>query len=113
MSEPTNKRVNPKDFRYQPNACLCWHVVLDHKDGTGECEYCTCKQFRKPPANQIITPRRREIDRTIAEQLRATKEQYNELLNAVCSKYLDETRHQTALRYITEAESKPSHTAAA
>jgi hypothetical protein len=29
---------------------------------------------------------------------------YNELIMAVCSKYPNETRHQTALRYIRERE---------
>lgn len=34
---------------------------------------------------------------------------YFELLYAVASKYPDETRHQTALRYIQQAESKNNH----
>lgn len=32
------------------------------------------------------------------------KHKYNELLYAVCRKFPNETRHQTALRYIREAE---------
>lgn len=36
---------------------------------------------------------------------RAISEQYNELLMAVCRKYPGESRHETALRYIRQAES--------
>ena len=32
------------------------------------------------------------------------RHKYNELLYAVCRKFPNETRHQTALRYIREAE---------
>jgi hypothetical protein len=36
----------------------------------------------------------------------AEREKYNELLMAVGKKFPDESRHETALRYIREAESK-------
>ena len=36
-------------------------------------------------------------------------DKYNELLYAVESKYADETRHETALRYIKDAETIKSH----
>ena len=39
------------------------------------------------------------------EDLKKTRALYNQLLYAVGTKYPDETRHETALRYITEAES--------
>ena len=38
--------------------------------------------------------------------------EYNELIYAVQTKHHDETRHQTALRYIRNAENRPSNTAA-
>lgn len=38
--------------------------------------------------------------------------EYNELIYAVQTKNPDETRHQTALRYIRNAENRPSNTAA-
>ncbi len=38
--------------------------------------------------------------------LRELQAQYNELLFAVARKFPGETRHQTALRYIHEAESR-------
>jgi hypothetical protein len=41
---------------------------------------------------------------------RSVQELYNELLFAVASKFPDETRHQTALRYISEAESSRGST---
>ena len=37
--------------------------------------------------------------------------EYNELIYAVQTKNPDETRHQTALRYIRNAENRPSNTA--
>ena len=38
--------------------------------------------------------------------------EYNELIYAVQTKHPDETRHQTALRYIRNAENRQSYTAA-
>ena len=38
---------------------------------------------------------------------------YHELINAVARKFMGETRHQTALRYIQEAEHAPENDAAA
>ena len=38
--------------------------------------------------------------------------EYNELIYAVQTKHHDETRHQTALRYIRNAENRQSYTAA-
>lgn len=38
------------------------------------------------------------------DELKATQEKHNELLYAVACKFDGETRHQTALRYIQEAE---------
>uniref|UniRef100_A0A6H1ZG30 Uncharacterized protein n=1 Tax=viral metagenome TaxID=1070528 RepID=A0A6H1ZG30_9ZZZZ len=39
-----------------------------------------------------------------------TEDKYMELIMAVENKYPGESRHQTALRYIKEAESRSSHT---
>lgn len=39
-------------------------------------------------------------------KLRGITSFYNELLFAVCCKFPDETRHQTALRYIRERENR-------
>jgi hypothetical protein len=44
--------------------------------------------------------------REAPEQWLGTQEKYMELLYAVASKFPDETRHQTALRYIKNAESQ-------
>lgn len=46
-----------------------------------------------------------------AGELRETERQYMELIYAVASKFPNETRHQTALRYIRRME-EPSITAA-
>ena len=40
----------------------------------------------------------------VLKRLEDLREKYNELLYAVGNKYPDETRHQTALRYIIQAE---------
>lgn len=55
------------------------------------------------------------VIKTLADQLRSMHslpdkgeditEKYNELIMAVCNKYPNESRHETALRYITERES--------
>jgi hypothetical protein len=42
----------------------------------------------------------------------AEREKYNELLMAVEKKFPDQSRHETALRYIREAESKSDCAAA-
>jgi len=40
----------------------------------------------------------------VMKELDEVKAKYNELLYAVGKKYLNESRHETALRYIQEAE---------
>jgi hypothetical protein len=47
----------------------------------------------------------------IAQEVKIAREPYNELIMAVGNKYEGETRHQTALRYIKEAENQPDQTA--
>lgn len=44
----------------------------------------------------------------MARKSNELRKKYNELLFAVSRKFPGETRHQTALRYIMEAESKSS-----
>ena len=39
-----------------------------------------------------------------ADEIERLREKYNELLYAVGNKHADETRHETALRYIKQAE---------
>ena len=53
------------------------------------------KLFRWEPARWVEVSDIYELER-----------EYNELIYAVQKKYPNETRHQTALRYILEAESK-------
>ena len=53
----------------------------------------------------IGTIRTAAILTLVAEQQKEI-EKYRELLFAVASKYLDESRHETALRYIRNAESR-------
>lgn len=45
-----------------------------------------------------------EIQESRFEQLESTEEGYYELIMAVENKYPNETRHQTALRFIREAQ---------
>lgn len=42
-----------------------------------------------------------------AQEIERKDRLYNELLYAVASKFPDESRHQTALRYIKSAEHRP------
>lgn len=44
------------------------------------------------------------------DRVRELEAKYNELIMAVASKYPNETRHQTALRYINDAEVKAEQT---
>lgn len=51
----------------------------------------------------------------VCGEVRNTKQrvaEYNELIYAVQTKNPDETRHQTALRYIRNAENRPSNATA-
>ena len=58
-----------------------------------------------------------DLTHTAAECIKKIKAEqrvaeYNELIYAVQTKHPDETRHQTALRYIRNAENRQSYTAA-
>ena len=46
----------------------------------------------------------RQTLQTLTNQIERAREKYNELIMAVESKYEGESRHETALRYIKEAE---------
>ena len=46
-----------------------------------------------------------DLARTLERELATCRELYHELLYQVGNKYPDETRHQTALRYLRKAES--------
>ena len=50
-----------------------------------------------------------EEARASANELDNLRRRYNELLFAVASKHLQETRHETALRYIRQAEDARSY----
>jgi hypothetical protein len=45
------------------------------------------------------------------QHLKRLREKYNELIFAVVKKYPNETRHETALRYIKQAESDTTENA--
>ncbi|CAB4129989.1 hypothetical protein UFOVP116_214 [uncultured Caudovirales phage] len=60
-------------------------------------------QFSKPESHSLIM-NLRPLYTEPPKRKSLTDELYNELLFAVASKYPDETRHQTALRYIRRAE---------
>ena len=49
----------------------------------------------------------RQEGKTPAQLKSALQIKYDELLMSVQRKFPDETRHETALRYIKEAENKP------
>jgi hypothetical protein len=60
-------------------------------------------EFRKGVAD-LVTRELREIDVAPAPEEGGIAAKYNELIMAVARKFPDQTRHQTALRYIQQAE---------
>ena len=44
------------------------------------------------------------VEPLVRQKIADIEEKYNELIMAVERKFMDETRHQTALRYIKESE---------
>jgi hypothetical protein len=65
------------------------------------------------PVREMLFALQDRIDALEAQRKPLTDELYNELLFAVGSKYPDETRHQTALRYIKRAEMRSASPAKA
>lgn len=61
-------------------------------------------------ADQLIAARKGLEEKLAKAEQRVAE--YNELIYAVQTKNPDETRHQTALRYIRNAENRQSYTAA-
>jgi hypothetical protein len=65
---------------------------------------CDCNS---PPEPDSPWPTREEAEKRAAELMAIGL--YNELLYAVASKYPGESRHDTALRYIRDRETRPSN----
>jgi hypothetical protein len=65
------------------------------------------------PVREMLFALQDRITELEAQRKPLTDELYNELLFAVGSKYPDETRHQTALRYIKRAEMRSASPAKA
>jgi hypothetical protein len=64
-------------------------------------------EFNPETHTKSYVYKQQHVDKLKAQHKReveALKEKYNELLMAVSNKYPSETRHQTALRYIKNAE---------
>jgi hypothetical protein len=80
----------PSELAREAAAFICCHDVQ-------------AEGARDAIANHV----QKAIDRTVAEALAL----YNELIMAVERKHEGETRHQTALRYIREAESDAAQSA--
>lgn len=58
----------------------------------------------------LLSLQKREFESSLAEtreEIEELREKYHELLYAVATKHPDETRHETALRYIQEREIGP------
>lgn len=51
-----------------------------------------------------------QIEPQVMPKIADLEEKYNELIMAVAKKFTNETRHQTALRYIQEAEKLEDNT---
>ena len=61
-------------------------------------------QFKGKKSN--LSKERKHAEHSYVVSMMKEKNNYNELLMSVESKFSDETRHQTALRYITERENQ-------
>ena len=95
-----------------PSAC-------NHFPGQSTCEWCGAVQPERccvdyprcdcnsPPEPDNEWPTREEAEKRAAELMAIGL--YNELLYAVASKYPGESRHDTALRYIRDRETRPSN----
>lgn len=71
---------------------------------------CESHRIRVSNLHQIILERNAVIDQRDAE-ISELRKDYNELIMAVARKFENETRHQTALRYINQAEQRECGTA--
>lgn len=73
-----------------------WKPRKCEKHGVHPCQDCAITALEEMPAVEDMT------------QQQSVEEKYRELIMAVESKYPTETRHETALRYIHEAENRLS-----
>lgn len=78
---------------------------------------CSCVAETEPYQllEKEVARLKEEENHALRAQLASAEQrvaEYNELIYAVQTKHPDETRHQTALRYIRNAENRPSNTAA-
>jgi recombinational DNA repair ATPase RecF len=70
--------------------------------------------YERFPSEDAIAARFQELEQQLAAaetELQAERTKYYELLYAVATKWDNETRHETALRYIKERENRPSEPA--
>jgi hypothetical protein len=84
-------------------------LVCDWKDGYGYIVLCKCKDrssaVKIRAALNFVEAAKRSTNTGSHAIL---QQQYNELLFAVARKFPNKSRHQTALRYIQQAESNSS-----
>jgi len=62
-------------------------------------------KLRDELLERVETIKSRPVEPEVIAEIADVEEKYNELIMAVAKKFTNETRHQTALRYIKEAES--------
>ncbi len=84
-----------KRYEIIPDGAYTFH---DEENEHGEYMYAACVQL-------VIAALESRVKELEAENARLTK-QYHELLFAVGRKFDNESRHETALRYIQEAENR-------
>ena len=94
--------------------------IMDEKCSSQE-KHCGCVPLLRAELTALKTANELQLQATIENQnkflldkLRDLQRRFNELKTelaelhyAVCTKFPNESRHQTALRYITEAENRP------
>lgn len=68
-------------------------------------------RFEYPNTAAIMQAYADEQNAALIAKVEGLEQKYNELLFAVARKFPNETRHETALRYINEAETLPDSVA--
>lgn len=84
-----------------------WGFVVEDGPDCEECFYSATIAVVKCDCGAMMGPSQMEekLNADLESEIAELREDYMELIYAVATKYPNETRHETALRYIQEHES--------
>ena len=91
----TAKEILDEKLKDERNFCIGGKYTL--------MEYVMIEAMEEYASNKVDAVVRQGVSQPVLRT--DIEEKYNELIMAVAKKFTNETRHQTALRYINEAES--------